>query len=214
MRVSFSCLLVSSILGAMIDLQLFHGADELGVGLGRDAPALLQKDLVFFRVWRPVSAQLTISQRPMPAVAVQPARPSGGWEQRPPGGPHPHRPAFSTAVDLLPAAQGSLNSLTGHSGGAPVLAHLQGSWAISSYVIAPPSWLSSTSSRIRASVTPPPAPGTPAPVPPAPPHSDLTLRTSWRHPHPPNITLSFDLYPQHYYVLCINPVGLGRLPSR
>ena len=44
---------------AVVHLQhVLHGADKLGISLGRDAPAFLQPRLefVFFSVWRTVSA--------------------------------------------------------------------------------------------------------------------------------------------------------------
>ena len=73
----------------VVNLQhVLHGADELSIALRRDAPALLQPrlELVFFSVWRTVSAQIlsTISHstsRSASNCSVQRARPSGGWEQ-------------------------------------------------------------------------------------------------------------------------------------
>ena len=74
---------------AMVDLQhILHGAHEFGTALGRDAPALFQPGLefVFFSVWRTVSVLMlsTISHSTSWSASsrrVQPARPSGGWEQ-------------------------------------------------------------------------------------------------------------------------------------
>ena len=73
----------------VIDLQhVLHGADELGAGLGRDAPAFFQPglELVFFSVWRTVSLLMlsTIAlatSRSASSCSVQPARPSGGSPQ-------------------------------------------------------------------------------------------------------------------------------------
>ena len=73
----------------LVDLKhVLHGADELGVALGRDAPALFQPRLefVFFSVLRTVSGWMlsTISHstsRSANNLSVQRARPSGGSPQ-------------------------------------------------------------------------------------------------------------------------------------
>src|SRR5262249_56002787 len=84
------------VVGPVVDLQhILHGTDELGIGLGRDAPLLPQPglDLVFFSARRTVSSQ-TLST----------TRNSTSWSARScivhslrPSAPAPHPPALPPA---------------------------------------------------------------------------------------------------------------------
>src|SRR5262249_33505346 len=77
------------VVGSVVDLQhVLHRTDELGVGLGRDAPLLPQPrlDLVFLSTRRTVSSEIvsttsSSTSRSASSFIVHAVRPCGGAEQ-------------------------------------------------------------------------------------------------------------------------------------
>src|SRR5512135_1191119 len=98
------------VVGPVVDFQhVLHRADELGVGLRRDAPLLPQPglDLVFFRASRTVSSEIESTTSNSTSLSasnrmVHTARPSGGAEQ-------------ARAINRASARPSSFTSRTGRS---------------------------------------------------------------------------------------------------
>ena len=106
----------------MVDLQhVLHRTDELGVGLRRDAPLLLQPRLefVFFSVRRTVSSETRVHDLQLDQlVGQQPQRPADSALRRL-GAGQGDQAGFGLAIELplpagpvlLLAAQGGLQAL-------------------------------------------------------------------------------------------------------